>query len=406
MTSSTPAGGHRALAWEIPEPIYIVRVGGQFVDVNRAFLDLVGAQSLDVLERYPPERLWVDAEARQTRLAKAAAGDGSAEAECNIQRLDGGLRVVLDRCVAVPSSDGDERLLVGTLQDVTTLRARESELRRLAVRDPLTGSYNRRYLAELTPILEAQEERWGVVAIDLDHFKHYNDEHGHRAGDEILARTARFLMQQVRAEDVVIRVGGDEFVALLLGEDTTHTEEVAQRLERAAVDEAPAPFSIGWTLRQSGEPLADTIGRADEKLIHVKVTERSYPTRRYPARHSGPISRASVMIVDEDSSIRAAVKRFIEHDGHIVVDVADPETALAALKKHTIDLAFVDIGRDPHGAEILGQLRRQQPALPLVAMSSVEEVLDRAQVEFGPLYVLPKPFAMNRFATILRVVLR
>lgn len=406
MTPSAPARDPRGLAWEVPEPIYVARRTGEFVDVNQAFLELVGADDLETVRRLPPERLWVDPAARRAHLAKAGAGTGAVETECDIQRLDGDVRVVIDRCIAVAGPEGEPLLLVGTLQDITTLKARENELRRLAVRDPLTGSYNRRYLAELTPILEAEEDRWGIIILDLDDFGRYNDEHGHQAGDEVLVHTSRFLMQQLRAGDVVIRIGGDEFMALLLGEDTAHTGVVAARLERAAGAGAPAPFTLGWSVREGDEPLAATIGRADEKLVHVKVRERRYPPRRSAPRHSGAASRATVLVVDPDPLIRSAVKRYIEHDGHIVVAVPDRGAALAALEKHEVNLAFVDVGARRRGTEILGQLRANRPSLPLVAMSGTEEPLDEAQTAYGPLYILAKPFAMDRFATILRIVLR
>ena len=408
VSPSDPHSGsarYRSLAWNVPDPLYVTDADGAFIDVNPALLDLVGAESLEALRRHPLERLWVDPAARQARVASAFT-EGTSSNECDIQRFDGEVRVVVDRCVSVTDPEDGTRVLVGTLVDITAAKVRENELRRLAVRDPLTGCYNRRYLSELTPVVEAEEDSWGVIILDLDHFKQYNDEHGHQAGDEILTRTARFIMQQLRAEDVVIRVGGDEFVALLMGDDTSHVEEVAHRLEAAATGAAPAPFSLGWSIRQLGEPLGETIRRADQQLIHVKVKERPFPRRRTKRRRSGPVNRAIVLIVDDDAGVRSAVKRYIEREGYLVLEAADRPEALTAAERHQVTLAFVDIGSESAAQDLLSALRACLPSVTLVAMSPVEEALIQAQEVYGPLYVLAKPFQMDRFITILRVVLR
>jgi len=101
---------------------------------------------------------------------------------------------------------------------VANIRLRDA-LRNESIRDPLTGLYNRRYLEE---IMERETRRavrsnqgFGVLMIDLDHFKKFNDTYGHEAGDLVLRETAAFLLRSVRAEDIVCRFGGEEFVVIL-----------------------------------------------------------------------------------------------------------------------------------------------------------------------------------------------
>ncbi|HEV2469429.1 MAG TPA: diguanylate cyclase [Candidatus Sulfotelmatobacter sp.] len=101
---------------------------------------------------------------------------------------------------------------------IANLRLREA-LRNQSIRDPLTGVFNRRYLEET---LEREvrraarsDESLGVLMLDLDHFKKFNDTYGHEAGDDVLRETATFLSKCVRAEDVVCRYGGEEFVIIL-----------------------------------------------------------------------------------------------------------------------------------------------------------------------------------------------
>jgi diguanylate cyclase (GGDEF)-like protein/PAS domain S-box-containing protein len=101
---------------------------------------------------------------------------------------------------------------------VANIRLREA-LHTQSIRDPLTGLFNRRYLGEM---LERETRRaaradypLGILMLDIDHFKKFNDTYGHDAGDTVLRETASFLIKSVRAEDFVCRYGGEEFVIVL-----------------------------------------------------------------------------------------------------------------------------------------------------------------------------------------------
>jgi diguanylate cyclase (GGDEF)-like protein/PAS domain S-box-containing protein len=101
---------------------------------------------------------------------------------------------------------------------VANIRLREA-LRTQSIKDALTGLYNRRYLEEMmereTRRAVRAEQGLGVIMLDLDHFKKFNDTYGHDAGDVVLRETASFLLKSVRAEDIVCRFGGEEFVVIL-----------------------------------------------------------------------------------------------------------------------------------------------------------------------------------------------
>ncbi len=101
---------------------------------------------------------------------------------------------------------------------LANLRLREA-LENLSVRDPLTGLFNRRYLEES---LERELHRatrkqrpLGVIMLDLDHFKHFNDTYGHEAGDTLLRELGRFLQAHIRREDIACRYGGEEFILIM-----------------------------------------------------------------------------------------------------------------------------------------------------------------------------------------------
>jgi diguanylate cyclase (GGDEF)-like protein len=97
----------------------------------------------------------------------------------------------------------------------------ESEvlLRELSVRDPLTGLFNRRYMEEILAleIIRAMRKEYpiGIIMVDIDHFKRFNDIHGHAAGDAVLSQAGDFLRKCVRASDAACRYGGEEFVFIL-----------------------------------------------------------------------------------------------------------------------------------------------------------------------------------------------
>jgi len=95
----------------------------------------------------------------------------------------------------------------------------EGLLRELSVRDPLTGLYNRRYMEEILAleIIRAMRKEYpiGIIMVDIDHFKRFNDIHGHAAGDAILSQVGSFLRKYLRASDAACRYGGEEFLFIL-----------------------------------------------------------------------------------------------------------------------------------------------------------------------------------------------
>ena len=131
----------------------------------------------------------------------------------------------------------------------------------MSLRDPLTGLFNRRYLEE---VLETEVRRAGrynlplaVTMIDVDHFKAYNDRHGHPRGDEALREVAQRLRDQVRRTDVVTRYGGEEFAVVLPVTSKAHARLIGEKL-RAGI--AAVPFGV--TREWAGDPLTISVGVA------------------------------------------------------------------------------------------------------------------------------------------------
>jgi diguanylate cyclase (GGDEF)-like protein len=157
--------------------------------------------------------------------------------------------------------------------------------RREAVLDPLTGLFNRAALnqrfADLGTSDDQPGERIGLLLGDLDHFKAVNDEHGHAVGDAVLKDVAYVMRKHLRALDVVYRVGGEEFVAVLPGADLASTEEAAERRRRAIAESRPAglrlSISFGAVVAQGGDchDFDRLYRRADVALYEAKQAGRN-----------------------------------------------------------------------------------------------------------------------------------
>src|SRR5688572_28579617 len=266
----------RLLIRRIGEGIYITDSEGRFLDANAAFLEIFGVSSLSDLQRFEVPQLLADPARRKEEMEILAREGSVREFELEIVRPDGLRRTVLDTTYEVRDPESGEVHFHGVLIDITRRKELEDRLREQLIRDALTGCYNRRFLFDLDEEFRAGGEgRWGCIFIDIDHFKSYNDQHGHASGDQVLQRMARFLMREVRSDEPVIRLGGDEFLIILAGENATRTATVAERLQQAAERSAPVAFSLGWAMREGDESFEQTIARADHVLINVRVLSRS-----------------------------------------------------------------------------------------------------------------------------------
>lgn len=292
--AGTPAGRYRSLAdfaslshfiEQVREGIYITTRDGEFLDANPAFLDIFGVPTVEELRQLRVTDVFADPALRAEELARIERDGQVREFELVLRRPDGQLRTVIDTSYAVTDPATGERLYHGILVDITARKALEDQLIQMSLHDPLTGCLNRRILSEVDQAFEGdRDQSWGAIFVDIDRFKRYNDEFGHAAGDEVLVRMGRFLARYVRAEEAVVRFGGDEFLVLLRGADAERTAAVAERLREAALTAAPVPFSLGWAARQAAEPLARLIDRADRGMLAVRVSDPRRSNRRQSDR--------------------------------------------------------------------------------------------------------------------------
>jgi diguanylate cyclase (GGDEF)-like protein len=170
------------------------------------------------------------------------------------------------------------RLFFKQLEDTRTLQVRAEEFHRLAIKDPLTGLYNRRFAEERLTSEASRSQRYGhpltVLSLDLDKFKQINDTYGHLAGDEVLKAFAARLGTAIRLSDLASRMGGDEFLVLLPECTINQVEALLARLRPMEIEyngkKIPICFSAGWVGYEKGETIEQFLERADRTLYAAK----------------------------------------------------------------------------------------------------------------------------------------
>jgi diguanylate cyclase (GGDEF)-like protein/PAS domain S-box-containing protein len=272
------------MAMRLQEGMYIATMDGKIVDANPAFLEMFGVGSLKELKGLHAAD-FLKPELRAREMALLERRGSIRDVELQITRRDGEVRTVVDSAYLSVHPKTGQKFCNGIMVDITHRKDLQTQLQELSIRDPLTGCYNRRYLNTLVRQCDSDpESEWGCIYLDIDHFKQFNDTNGHAEGDNILVKMARYLMRHVRAEEAVVRVGGDEFLVVLCDAGEEQTKQVAARLRTTAPSSAPAQFSMGWAARRVGERFEQTMQRADKRLLAVRVDARRAGVRRTPRK--------------------------------------------------------------------------------------------------------------------------
>ena len=278
---------------EIPH-LSAIFAGDELLGLNRAFLRFLGVGSLGEFKAKgtPLERFLAEPPAEGLAAWAGRLPDDALDRDHRLHLVHPDRPHAAPHVfqAAVSRLPGRGRCLL-MLADITELELERRELLDLANRDPLTRTLNRRKLGD---VLEAETARaaryatpFSLALLDIDHFKHINDSHGHDAGDAVLVELARRLTASLRQVDRLARFGGEEFVVAAPGIDLAGAAELAERLRRAVADE---PFvgvgrvtaSFGLAAWRPGDSPEDLLKRADEALYRAKDGGRNRVEREAP----------------------------------------------------------------------------------------------------------------------------
>jgi diguanylate cyclase (GGDEF)-like protein len=175
------------------------------------------------------------------------------------------------------------------------LREAVTREQRKALIDPLTQLWNRAALNQFFPREQAGAAaaglRLGLIYADLDHFKQVNDQFGHASGDQVLWESSRRMGAALRPDDLLVRLGGEEFVALVAVHDATELGHIAERVRKSVGDTPmtvahkplPVTISLGTALLLPGESQSELLERADQALYLAKKQGRDRTVHAAPA---------------------------------------------------------------------------------------------------------------------------
>lgn len=271
------------------EGIVIIDPAGRILDVNATFTHITGYPREEVLGQ--PHSLLNSgrqAPAFYADMDKTLARYGQWSGELWNRRKNGEEYLEATTISAVRGGDGHTVNYVALFTDITKIKAQQHLLEHIAHHDPLTNLPNRVLLTDRLDHAVTQSQRRGqslaVAYIDLDGFKDVNDKHGHAVGDELLIALAQRMRTALREGDTLARIGGDEFVAILV--DLEHLQDAEPLLERLLhAASTPTPLagqtlqvsaSIGVTLYPEDASDAEQLLRhADHAMYQAKQAGRN-----------------------------------------------------------------------------------------------------------------------------------
>jgi diguanylate cyclase (GGDEF)-like protein/PAS domain S-box-containing protein len=261
--------------------------GGRYVIYNEECASVIGARPSAVFGKDDVAIFGTaKADVLREQDRRVFYAEGTQSFEETSRRANG--QVTTRRTVKkmLPTADGSRpRYLLGIAQDITEERAVEAELARLAMRDSLTGLWNRNYFSQEVSRRSQLLDREGPFAvhyIDVDHFKHINDSIGHSAGDALLCQIASRLGVLTEEGDVVARLGGDEFAMLInLADGSGRARQIANGLLAIMAD----PFDLDGMREHVGCSIG--IALAPDDGDNVDVLMRNADLALYSAKDAG-----------------------------------------------------------------------------------------------------------------------
>jgi diguanylate cyclase (GGDEF)-like protein/PAS domain S-box-containing protein len=289
-------GYYKELLDNLYDGVYCVDSGRRIIYWNKAAEQITGFQSSEVLGKHCHQNILRHVDEVGTELcegscplAKTIADGLLRDAEVYLHHKDGHRVPVSVRITPIRDDQGR---VIGAVQlfadnsSKAAMLARLDELEQLSLLDPLTKLGNRRFIEMNFRSRWDEMKRYGfsfgVIFLDIDHFKNINDRYGHDVGDNVLKMVAGTLASNSRPFDVFGRWGGEEFVGILRSPDIKGLCAIAERLRTLvrtsflmyAADRLRVTVSLGATMARKGDTLEDLLRRADQLMFQSKSAGR------------------------------------------------------------------------------------------------------------------------------------
>ncbi|MFN3076057.1 MAG: diguanylate cyclase [Alphaproteobacteria bacterium] len=273
----------------VPNPLWWCDSDGLLLGYNEAFRLWHGLEGNDWIGRCLGELIRTQGGGDDARTDIEALSGTHVVYETNVSRYDIGPRNVIISKTAWHGTDVHNAGVIGVMMDITERKAMEAELRHLATRDGLTGCYNRRHFLSLAGDEFLRSVRYdrpfAVVMIDIDYFKRINDTYGHPVGDEAIRALALACGSQIRPQDMLGRLGGEEFALALPETSLAMAVGLGERLRvaigrirvpTASADSVTFTASLGVTgCLGVDRSVEDMLSRADQALYRAKQNGRN-----------------------------------------------------------------------------------------------------------------------------------
>jgi len=267
------------------ESIGIIDLDSNFIKVNKAYCEMTGFTKKELLETSCITLTHKDDIVSSKEAMQEVLRAGYIKNFIKRCLIKNGKLITVDMSMSLLHNP--KRILL-SLKDISDVKKYQDRLKHLAATDSMSKLYNRRYFTEVSQgvIREShiEKQNLSLIILDIDRFKIINDTYGHKIGDDVIITLAKKLKKSVRKDDIIARVGGDEFVILLPNADQSNAACIAEKIRKEILntpiktdDKEPLTFtiSLGLSTLEKNDNLDSLLQRADKMLYLSKKEGRN-----------------------------------------------------------------------------------------------------------------------------------
>ena len=284
----------------------------RYLLLNKAGEAAIGRPASEVIGATDRELFPAVGNAYHDRDTSVLKSDGVESYESAFPRDDGRSVTLRTKRIVIDAPEPGGKYILGLTEDVTDLRQTEARVLHLAHYDSLTGLFNRTSFVDRLDQLVDEGAAFAVLTIDLDRFKAVNDQFGHLAGDRLLIEVGNRLRRLVAPEDLVARIGGDEFAIIVVDQNAVSR---AEQVANAVVASLGDAYAIDRFVAHSGASLGIVLSPEDGET--VEALRQAADLALYRAKTLG---RGTISFFSSDLDEAAADRRSLEADLRTAID--------------------------------------------------------------------------------------